>query len=198
MSIPKRERILLAVLGVVVVLGVMMFGGEGNGGDVAELSDTERAKIRAQRARAAARTRGGDGGSTDEVVTLDLAALEPLSASFEVGRSPFRYAPEPKPPPEPKPRPEPTPRPDPEPRVEPEPTGPRPPSTSHLRYLGRFGHEGRPIAVLVSGGELHNVKEGEVLEGTFVVEDIGYESVAIGFVEFPDAAPRRLPVGGSE
>ena len=36
----------------------------------------------------------------------------------------------------------------------------------------------------------------DVLEGRFVVAHIGYESVDLGYLEFPDEPPARLPVGG--
>ena len=41
----------------------------------------------------------------------------------------------------------------------------------------------------MSGEELYNVREGAVLEGKFIVQEIGFESVAIAFVGFPDAPP---------
>jgi hypothetical protein len=75
------------------------------------------------------------------------------------------------------------------------PPRPVPPSADHLRFLGRFGPTSRPIAVVVSGQEIVNVREGEVVEGKFIIREIGFESVLLGFVGFPDAAPRRLPIG---
>ena len=35
-----------------------------------------------------------------------------------------------------------------------------------------------------------------MLEGKFIVQEIGFESVAIAFVGFPDAEPVRLAAGG--
>jgi hypothetical protein len=83
-----------------------------------------------------------------------------------------------------------------EPALPPPPPVPQPPSADHLRYLGSFGPPARRIAVVLSGDELHNVRQGAVLEGKFIVREIGYESLAIAFVGFPDAEPRRLPAGG--
>jgi hypothetical protein len=74
---------------------------------------------------------------------------------------------------------------------------PQPPSAAHLRYLGNFGPPERRIAVVLSGDQLHNVRQGAVIEGQFIVQEIGYESLAIGFVGFPDAPPQRLPAGGA-
>jgi hypothetical protein len=47
----------------------------------------------------------------------------------------------------------------------------------------------------MSGGEIYNVREGAILEGKFIVQEIGFESVAIAFVGFPDP-PVRLAAGG--
>ncbi|HVS04154.1 MAG TPA: hypothetical protein VMT16_15430, partial [Thermoanaerobaculia bacterium] len=99
--------------------------------------------------------------------------------------------------PPPPPRAEPPPPP-PAPPPPPQPTAPprpRPPSPDHLKFLGRFGSAAQPIAVLTSGAELYNVREGDVIEGRFVIAGIGYESIDIGFVGFPDEPPKRLPVG---
>lgn len=70
---------------------------------------------------------------------------------------------------------------------------PRPPEVT-LSYLGSFGPDGRRIAVFTAsdGRSVINALEGDVIEGKFVVVKIGFESVDLGFVGFPDAAPRRL------
>lgn len=74
---------------------------------------------------------------------------------------------------------------------------PRPPPITVV-YLGSFGPERRRIAVFADGaGEnLYNVRVGEVVEGKFIVDRIGYESVDIKFVGFPDEPAKRLPIGG--
>lgn len=72
---------------------------------------------------------------------------------------------------------------------------PRPPQFT-LKYLGRFGPADRPIATFSNGTDILNVYEGEVIEGKFIVAEIGYESVLIEFVGFPDWPAQRLPVGG--
>ena len=43
---------------------------------------------------------------------------------------------------------------------------------------------------------VYNARVGDVVKEQFVLVNIGYESVDIGFVNFPDAASRRLAVGG--
>ncbi|MGH7339652.1 MAG: hypothetical protein ACREKH_04110, partial [Candidatus Rokuibacteriota bacterium] len=65
-----------------------------------------------------------------------------------------------------------------------------------LTYLGSFGPEERPIAVLTDGDAIYNAVEGDVVEGQFVVAHIGYESVDLAYVEFPEEPPARLAVGG--
>jgi len=138
-------------------------------------------------------TAGGENGR--DVVALDTSALQPKSNQFPVGRDPFRFAPEPTPPPLPPPKPAPTPYLLVGPTIPPPPPKPQPPDPSHLKFLGSFGPEGNRIAVVMSNGEIYNVRQGAVLEGQFIVQEIGYESVAIAFVNFPDFPPRRIPIG---
>ncbi len=184
MTLEPRQKTLLWVLaGLLVVLGWNRLGdlipSVGTAGPAGGQNEPERARALAT-----------------DVVGLDTSLLDPPSGEFELGRDPFRYGEVPRPKVErPKP-PEPKPRVDPEPVVEPEPQGPRPPSVSHLAYLGSFGREGQKIAVLTSGEEIYNLREGETFEESFSIAEIGYESVAIGFVDFPDEPPKRLPVGG--
>jgi len=135
--------------------------------------------------------------SVHDVVSLDVRSLQPGGDdAFAIGRDPFRFAPEPPPPPPPPPPPTPTPYQLVGPVEPPPPPKPRPPSPDHLKFLGSFGPANQLIAVVMSGGEIYNVREGAVLEGKFIVQQIGYESVAIAFVGFPDEPPRRIPIGG--
>lgn len=147
----------------------------------------------------------GAGGEVGEarVVELDVARLDAQPRDYEPGRDPFRYY-QPPPPPPPPPPPGPTaeelaaleaarraaaeqaPPPDP---------GPQLPEIA-LQYLGSFGPRERPIAVFTDGDAIYNAVEGDVLEGQFVVANIGFESVDLGYVEFPDEPPARLAVGG--
>lgn len=71
---------------------------------------------------------------------------------------------------------------------------PKPPPFT-LSYLGNFGPESRRIAVFSDGKTIYNALEGETIAGKFIVADIGYESVDIRFVGFPDWPPQRLAVG---
>jgi hypothetical protein len=131
------------------------------------------------------------------VVDLNLAGLAPRAGHAEIGRDPWRFAPKPVPPAPVRPviRPpvvEP-------PRVierPPEPVGPQPPSSDHLAFLGSFGPSAAPIAVVRGRDDVWAVRKGDVLENQFTVENIGLESIDIGFVGFPDTPPRRLGFGG--
>jgi hypothetical protein len=183
MSRTRRQAWLLGLLGAafLVVLaqrfggfgGALVFGG-GRGADFAGSLETQ-------------------------VADLDLDRLAHGGAAYTPGRDPWRFE---EPPPPPRLAPPPVVQPV---RVEPPPTPvavapPRPqPPAIDVQYLGRFGPQGRPIAVFVdqNGEALYNALEGEVLKGKFQVAQIGLESVQIAFVGFPDAPPATLAVHGA-
>jgi hypothetical protein len=144
----------------------------------------------------AARSRGA--GVPDHVVVIDTARLDPVARDLKVGRDPFRFAPVAPPPPsadelarqraEEERR-----RQLAEQQAAAVPSGPRPPSVT-VRYLGNFGPPSHPIAVFVDATEsnVYNAREGDTVEGKFIVQKIGYESVDLAFVGFPDAPAQRL------
>jgi len=72
---------------------------------------------------------------------------------------------------------------------------PKPPPFT-MKYLGSFGPADRRLAVFDDGKTVYNVREGGVIDGKFIVKHIGLESVDIGFVGFPDVSPQRVPAGG--
>ncbi len=138
-----------------------------------------------------------------EVVEVRLEDLEAQPGSYTAGRDPFRYGEPPPPPPPPPPTAE-------ElaaeaarlaaererlARLAEEAAKPKPPPVT-LRYLGSFGPEVRRIAVFSDGQTIYNALTGDVLEGKFIVARIGYESVDLGFVGFPEVPPQRLAAGG--
>lgn len=199
MSPAKRQRVLLAVLLVLAAVAawtqvVPRLGGEGG-------------------TASGPRGAGGPGAGEIDIVTLDLDALAAAPRDYSPGRNPFDYG-------EPPPPPGPTPeelaerarreaerrRAAEEARVAaeeraallaedpPEPPRPQPPEF-RMTYLGSFGPASRRIAVFTDGEEIYNALVGDVLAGQFVVQDIGYESVAIAFVDFPDEPPRRFAIG---
>lgn len=200
MSPAKRQRVLLAALLVVAAAAAWSqllprLGGGGEG------------------VAAGGRSGVGLAAGGVEVVTLDLDALSATPRDYSPGRNPFDYG---SPPPPPPPSPEELAR---RAALEeqrrraaeearraaeeralelaenpPPPPKPQPPDFG-LRYLGSFGPESRRIAVFTDGEEIYNALVGDVLAGQFVVHDIGYESVAIAFVDFPDEPPRRFAIG---
>ncbi|HEV8631892.1 MAG TPA: hypothetical protein VGV61_16370 [Thermoanaerobaculia bacterium] len=185
MKIGGREKRLLVGLAGVLALGLAVRAANRRGDGAAPGPVTGNA------ATASATP------ATREVVALDLSALQPKPDQYRLGRDPFNFVPDPPPPPPPAPPPVPTPRPFVGPVLPPPPPKPQPPSPDHLRFLGSFGPPESRIAVVVSGDQIYNVHTGAVLEGKFIIQEIGYESVAIGFVGFPEEPPRRLPAGGS-
>ncbi|HSS48958.1 MAG TPA: hypothetical protein VLX28_08425 [Thermoanaerobaculia bacterium] len=68
---------------------------------------------------------------------------------------------------------------------------PKPPEFT-LEYLGNFGPPDKKIAVFGNGKRIVNAQEGQVLEKEFIVAHIGYESVDIKFVKFPEVQPKRI------
>ncbi len=183
MSGAERRRVLLAVLVIVALFGGwrLLRGWLSSGGPAVASVVT-----------ASSRTGKRSSKLVTHADTLALAALEHQPAVYRGGRDLFRYAPEPAPPPPPKVAAK---TPPPPPPVETAPAKPRPPEID-LSYLGSFGPDDRQIAVFTDGKNIYNAFEGDVLEGKFIVAKIGYESVDIAFVGFPDAPPQRLPIGG--
>lgn len=190
MNVSPRERRLLAMLGLVAGVGLLRLVWVAATPPVAEGA----AAARGRTGRAAR----GAAVLPDGIVAIRSDRLEAEPRPFEVGRDLFRYG---TPPPPPPPTAE---------ELERERLAaearrrqaevaaqraavPRPPEVT-LRYLGSFGPDGRRIAVFTAsdGRSVINALEGDVLEGKFVVFKIGFESVDLGFVGFPDAAPRRL------
>lgn len=143
-----------------------------------------------------------------DVVEVDLPALEhPEVEASHLDRNPFRFGAPPPPPPPPPPRPltkaereqierdrvaaEEAAR-----QAAIEAAKPKPPPLD-LLFLGSFGPEGRRVAVLADRGRdnIWTVTVGQTVASKFVVAEIGYESVALGFVGFPDVPPQRLAIG---
>lgn len=170
----ERQRIVLVVL--LLLLAGLLWYRLGGG--------TPRGR------RAAAEVRAREALAPGEVVELRLAtragAEVPINApsrnlfSYVVARRP--------PPPPPPPQRAPVER-------ESKPSRPQPPAVD-VTFLGSFGPEDRRIAVFLDGEDVVNAKVGDVLKGKFIVDAIGFESVDVRFVGFPDAPSHRLPAGG--
>lgn len=78
----------------------------------------------------------------------------------------------------------------------PEPVGSAPPPID-VFYIGSFGRSDNPIAVFIDADKsIFNALEGDLVKDKFEVQNIGYESVDLLFVGFPDEQPVRLAIGG--
>jgi hypothetical protein len=201
--VTPRVKLLLALLAV-VLLGTLWSELRPARRQAAGLSPELRLEVGAQPARAK-RGRGRAAEEPREVAELEVAALEPRTGAFEPGRNPFDFRTPPPPPPPPPP-----PGPSPEELARraaleaerqaalaavAEPPRPQPPPID-LSYLGSFGPAGRRVAVFRNGeGGLLNARVGDVLEGKFRLVAIGFESVDLEFVGFPDVPPEQLAVG---
>ncbi len=73
----------------------------------------------------------------------------------------------------------------------PPPPTPRPPEIT-FRFIGTFGVKEHPIAVVQQGDQVLIVRAGDTLFGKFVLKKVGYESIDVGFVDFPEAESKRL------
>lgn len=145
--------------------------------------------------------------TTIDVVELSAYILDQPPPPSQPTRDPWSFgsrpapeatvaAPEAPPSPEPEPLrpaiPE-TPAPKPPP---PKPLGPEPPPVD-VFYIGSFGHSDNPIAVFIDADKsIFNALEGDLVKDKFEVQNIGYESVDLLFVGFPDERPVRLAIGG--
>jgi hypothetical protein len=65
-----------------------------------------------------------------------------------------------------------------------------------VKFLGSFGSRTKRLAVFSDGVEIFNVLEGGVLKDHFVIRQIGFESVDVGFADYPEEPPIRLAAGG--
>lgn len=71
----------------------------------------------------------------------------------------------------------------------PPPPKPKPPAFD-WKFLGTFGPPSAPIATFSKSGEIINIRKGDVIDGKFVLKNIGLESAEIGYVKFPKETTR--------
>lgn len=195
MTLSVRERRLLLLLAAAAV--ALLIRALWPSAAPADVANAPAPRSTAPHGRAA---RAGE--LPDRVVVVATDRLDQQPPSFEVGRDLFHFAPPP-PPPGPTPAELAEMRRTSEQRARAareaaltEAARPHPPEID-VRYIGSFGPATRRIAVFVdgAGGGLLNARVGEVLKGKFVLARIGYESVDLKYVDFPDLPARRLPVG---
>jgi len=153
---------------------------------------------------------GGGGKRTEEVAyrqhkvpALELAALTPVAPSAGAGAAnPFIYRTAPTPTPNRTPRPTLPPRPTIRPRVRPTPRmiqGPGgrmlpPPPRFDRKFIGYFGPEGMTVAVFKKGKKVEVAAAGGVLDDQFIIRHIGFQSVEIGYVGYPEEVTKRVPL----
>lgn len=181
----KRLAVLLSILGIVAIWAAIQ--AIGKGGIVTS----------------------GEKAEDLQWVSHDLPELgevgldESSGRSDEQVRNPFVFGPRPTPTPNLTPRPTPPPRPTrqpPPPRPTPTPTpeGWRRPPDFEMEYIGMLGPESKRVAVFRRqseyGTDIEVAPIDGVLEEQFIVREIGFESVVIGFVGFPDKERTRVPL----
>ncbi|HSK09699.1 MAG TPA: hypothetical protein VK911_08985 [Vicinamibacterales bacterium] len=123
------------------------------------------------------------GQPTQEVPDVRLEALEATRpAPVERGRNPFRDRPDPPPAPPPAVSAPPG-------RAEAVPPGPPPVPPITLKYIGLVEAGGRAVAVLSDGRDILYGREGEVVDGRYLIVKINVETIE---VSYPDGSGRRL------
>ena len=130
----------------------------------------------------------------DEIPLLTARDLEPRRP---VGVSTERDLFDPREPTKPPPPP-PTPAPTLPPMQGPMPPPPPPPTPAPMepqfKLIGIFGERERPIAAVQLGDQVLNVRPGDVIFNRWIIRNIGYESIDVGFVGFAPTETRRLPI----
>ncbi len=202
MKLSERERRLVGVFGILAALFAvrLLWRLASSSGPVARTAVSSGAGA----ARTARAPRAGAENLPLSVVAVRTDRLDPsVEGQLEVGRDPFRFGAPPPPPPPPPPTAE---------ELEREQLAreererlrqlafeqaqiPKPPEVT-LRFLGSFGTRDRRIAVFAdaAGDNVYNALAGDTLEGKFIVDSIGFESVDLKFVDFPDFPARRLGI----
>ena len=66
------------------------------------------------------------------------------------------------------------------------------------KLMGLFGSSEHPIAAFEDNGRLINAREGDVLDGRFIVRKVNKESVDFAFVGLPSEITRRLAMTTTE
>jgi len=185
-----RLAVLLAVLAVAAVVAVVrMLGGGGIGGGRSQSGELE---YEARNLRPL---------QTDAIGRQDDQSVESGGNPFAF-RAPPTPTPNLTPPPTPIPRPTMPPRPTPKPRIgigadgEPKP----PPPPFDREYIGNLGPGRMHVAAFrkkdekAGSSEIDVAVAGAVLDGVFIVREIGLESVVIGFVGYAPSEDTRVPL----
>jgi pyruvate/2-oxoglutarate dehydrogenase complex dihydrolipoamide acyltransferase (E2) component len=205
----RRQLYLLAALAAVLILAVVKWGGKGSSGAsraAASRVAGPAAPANPEEDRPAAshpRPRSGKEKSVspEDVPFISVEDLNPPRArgTGASGRNIFDLrAPTLPPPPTPTKAPPPPPGPGSTifvgPLAPPAPTPTPVPPDITFKFIGTFGPRDGPIAVLVLGDQLLNAHAGDVIFDRFILRNIGYESVDVGFVGYSPAVTKRLAI----
>lgn len=202
----RRQLYMLAALAAVLIMAVVKWGGKGSSDAPSPVPARASGPAGPEDERVAAtrpRPRAGREKvvAPEDVPYVSVEDLNPPRArrAGDDGRNIFDMrAPSPTPAPTATPPPPPPPAPGhaafvgPLPPPLPTPT-PVPPEIN-FKFIGTFGPRDHPIAVLLMGDQLLNARAGDVVFDRFILRNIGYESVDVGFVGYPPAATRRLGI----
>ena len=203
----RRQAILLGVLAAVLALFVVRWRSSGSrsAGIATVRPATPGASTPTDIAAEPAPARPRAGSSKKNVTAEDVPSISPEdlrprpphSVSTERDLFDLREPTRP-PPPTPTPAPPPPPQPGdpryvgPLPPPPPTPT-PAPPPIS-FKFVGSFGPRDRPIAVLAAGDRIVNARAGDTVFEQFILRRVGYESIDVGFVGFPEREKRRVGI----
>jgi hypothetical protein len=173
-KVPRRQVVVLTSL-LVVLAAILAYQFRWSGGAGVP---------RGPGARPAAR--GTAAAPIGEVPDVRLEALEAeRPALVEGGRNLFRDEPEPPPVAAPAPSSAPARR----AAAPPDPTGPPPPPPINLKFIGVVQAGGRSVAVLSDGRDILYGREGEVVDGQYLIVKINVETIE---VSYPDGTGRRV------
>ena len=203
----RRQLYLLISLAVLLILAVVKWGGKSSsdvpaGGPAATPAPAGAAGFESEPSTGRVRPRASREKKTapEDVPIVTKEMLNPVRGrASEEGRNIFDFrVPTIPPPPTPTPAPPPPPAPGSPLFVGPlPPPGPTPtpvPPEVNFKFIGTFGPKDQPIAVLLQGDQLLNAHVGDVVYDRFILRNIGYESVEIGFVGYPPGVTKRLGI----
>ena len=189
-----RTKVLAVLLGLLLLVLVWRNVGPRLFSDTAPTMSSAQGRSR-RPSRQGGRRQARGVSIPKEIHELNITALDPRAQTYEIGRNLWSFYVPPPPPPPPRVRPEPPPRVELAPVIPPPPEVAKPPRIP-FRFLGTLGPKRRRIAVFSEGDEIINALAGDVIQEQFRVAKIGFESVTIEYVDFPDAKPAQLPAGG--
>ncbi len=193
----RRQAILFGSLAVVLLFAVVKWSARERSAPVEASIPAPSAARRAVEPPPFARNRKPRARPVvpEEIPALTADDLKPRlrGGAVDTGRDLFDFR-EPTPTPPPVPTPVPTIPPTFGPPGPPTPPPTPAPPEIPFKLIGIFGPKERPIAVFQLGDQILNARQGDVIFSYWRVQKVGYESVDVGFVNFPPAESRRLPI----